>query len=132
MKALDTPILIDLLRGRPSAIKAIRALSGDELATTELNLFELGLLARANGAAHPEKRLAAVDRLRRKLTVLPVDPRAVRWATEHSSGPGRRISPWMTLMLGAIEANLCSEWIVGPPRLSTLPRGTRVLARPYQ
>jgi predicted nucleic acid-binding protein len=112
MKALDTPVLLAFLRGSPAARAVIRSLSGEEIATTEVNLFELEALARLDPAPGRERRLAVLDRLRRKLTVLPVDERAVRTGLRHLKGHTRGTAlPLVDMMLGALETNGCSEWI---------------------
>jgi predicted nucleic acid-binding protein len=111
MKALDTPILLELLRGRPALAHVLRALEGEELATTEVNLFELESIARAGPRAGREARRAAVDRLRRKLTVLSIDPHAVQAAAALSHGRLHEASATEWLMLGAASAAGCSEWI---------------------
>ena len=114
MKALDTPILLGLLRGSAGARQLVRSLAGKEIATTEINLFELELLARADRSPGLERRLAALDRLRRKISVIPVDERAVR----HSFGrerAGATRSYWSPgqLILGALAGSGCDEVFTG-------------------
>ncbi|MGA7922630.1 MAG: type II toxin-antitoxin system VapC family toxin [Thermoplasmata archaeon] len=116
MKALDTPVLQDLLRGRQSARKAIQAWSEEELATTELTLFDLEVAARVDPRPGRERRLAALDRLRRKVSVLPVDARAVRWAGEARAQ--YRVRPATALALGILESTGVTDWLVGPPKVS--------------
>ena len=69
MKGLDTPVLLEILEGGPSAAKLLNRLSGEELCTTEANFFELEAIARSGARAALEKRLAALARLRRGMTV---------------------------------------------------------------
>jgi predicted nucleic acid-binding protein len=111
VKALDTPVLLELLRGRPTLGPLLKSLEGEELATTEINVFELEAIARAGPRHGREHRRAALDRLRRKLTVLPIDARAVQTAATLSTGRlrGATTSEW--LMLGAAGAGGCSEWV---------------------
>ncbi len=111
MKALDTPVLLELLRGRPSLEKVLKSLEGEELATTEINLFELEAIGRAGPRHGRNHRRGALDRLRRKLTVLPIDARAVQAAAALSAGRlgSATASEW--LMLGAAAAGGCSEWV---------------------
>ena len=111
MKALDTPVLLELLRGRPSLSPVLKSLEGEELATTEVNVFELEAIARAGPRHGREHRRSALDRLRRKLTILPIDARAVQAAASLSAGrlPSATASEW--LMLGAASASGCSEWV---------------------
>lgn len=112
MKALDTPVLLEILRGRPGATTLLRSLAGEELATTELNLFELEQIARSDSPRGLEKRLAAIERLRRRITVLPIDERAVTSACSLSKGGRAAQSSTMArLMLGAAAAAGCSEWL---------------------
>ena len=112
MKALDTPILLEILRGKPGATALLRSLSGEELATTELNLFELEQIARSESPRGLEKRLAAIERLRRRITVLPIDERAVASASVLSKGGPAAQAPAMArLMVGAAGASGCSEWL---------------------
>ena len=49
MKALDTPVLLEILHDSPRVKELLKGLRGEELATTEINLFELRLLAVQGG-----------------------------------------------------------------------------------
>jgi predicted nucleic acid-binding protein len=111
MKALDTPVLLELLRGRATLGPVLKSLEGEELATTEINVFELEAIARAGPRHGRELRRAAIDRLRRKLTILPIDARAVQAAAAMSVGRLHGASPAEWLMLGAAGASGCSEWV---------------------
>jgi predicted nucleic acid-binding protein len=111
VKGLDTPVLLEILEGRPSAQKLLQEFSGEEVGTTELNLFELAAIARSLGAPGLERRLAAVERLRRGLTVLPLDDRASRAAASKWRGKGQGLSDATWLVFGALAANGCTEWI---------------------
>lgn len=126
MKALDTPVLMELLRGRPSARSILRSLHGEELATTEVNLFELEAIVAAGPPRGREHRRAALERLRRKLTVLPLDGRASAAAAALSAGRLDAARPSEWLMLGTALAYGCSEWITTGP--SRLPKGLGKLA----
>jgi predicted nucleic acid-binding protein len=109
MKAIDTPILLDLLRHRPNARKLLRELGGEELGTTELNMLELLGIAESEGKAGVEKRRAALTRLRGRLTVLPVDESATETAAK-ARGAVVRL-PWTSrLILSTLEAHGCLEW----------------------
>lgn len=111
MKALDTPVLLGLLHGTPAVKTLIKSLSGEELATTEANLLELtALAARAPKEARAD-RMRALERLRRRLTVLPIDRQAglqvaSRLTSEESAS---RLLVWA--MYGALEAHGCAELI---------------------
>lgn len=114
MKALDTPVLLDILRGAPSARTLIGRLGPEELATTELNLWELGVLAHQDRSRGVERRLAALERLRQKLTVLPFDAASTAHAL-HRLGQARNVtnlgSSSRAMILGILEAHGCSEWV---------------------
>jgi len=114
MKALDTPLLLELLRGRPGAKRLLPHLQGEELATTELNLYELEVIARSEGGRSREQRRATLAKLRRRLTVLPIDERAVRAGLGRDSAKVGRDPPSVALMLGAAEAGGCEEWLTTP------------------
>ncbi len=111
MKAIDTPVLVELLRGRPTARSLLKHLQGEELATTEINLFELEAIACAGPRKGRDNRRAALERLRHKLTVLPIDARAVSAAAALSMGRLETVSSSEWLMLGAASASGCSEWL---------------------
>lgn len=129
MKGLDTPVLLEILEGRASTKKLLAHLEGEEVGTTELNLFELAAIARNLGTSGLERRLAAVDRLRRGLTVLPLDDRASRVAAAKWRAGGQGLSDATWLVFGALEANGCTEWITsrssGFPKIPTKVRLTR-------
>ncbi len=109
MKALDTSVLLALLDGEPSAAALLKRLRGVEVATTEANLLELGYLSiHGEGRARASRR-EALDRLRRKLTVLPIDSRAVDRAGTHLGKGGDRLAPLALAMFGALEAAGCDE-----------------------
>lgn len=83
MKCLDTPLLEDLLEGKDRARRWLATLEeGGEVATTEVNVFELGMRARARGKTGLSSRLRALERLRKELTVLPLDAEASRRSLE--------------------------------------------------
>lgn len=111
MKALDTPILLEILRGRTKARALLASLAGEELATTEVNMLELAMLAHADGPKGLERRLGALERLRRRLTVLAIDERATRAAAALARSGPKAAPTGLLLMLGAVESAGCSEWI---------------------
>jgi predicted nucleic acid-binding protein len=123
MKGLDTPVLLALLRGSPEARKLARSLGSGELATTEVNLFELETIARQSRAPGRERRLQALERLRRRLTLLPVDEESSRRAAALAGASRQRAPEGGWLMWGAAEAHGCTEWITdrrgAPPRGKT-------------
>jgi len=122
MKVLDTPLLLDLLRGRIDVRTLVEHSRGEELATTELNLYELEVLARSGPRVGRDRRVAAVQRLRRKFTVLPVDERACQLAATAQAAHPRGGSTLEWLMLGVAKAAGASSWWT-VPREAVLPLG---------
>jgi predicted nucleic acid-binding protein len=109
MKALDTSVLLALLEGDRSARDLVRKLREVEVATTESNFLELAYLAAHGSSRMRARRKETLARLRRKLTVLPIDSRAVAEAEGSilkGDGPN---SPLVAAMLGALEAAGCDE-----------------------
>ena len=116
MKALDTGVLLALLEGSSRAREQIRKLRGSEVATTEANLLELAYLAAEAPAKARGARLAVLERLRQRLTVLPVDARSTREASSRVLRGPDRLSPAVVAMLGALEAAGCEELLTDDPR----------------
>lgn len=92
MKCLDTPLLTGLLRGVPETDRWLRGIGGDELATTEVNLYELEGLAR-NPSRGSRTRVRGLQEVRRELSILEVNPESVRQA-------GRLLEPGGGLLGG--------------------------------
>ena len=115
MKALDTSVLLALLEGDRSARDLIRKLRGVEIATTEGNLLEPAVLASQGPPRARAHRREAIERLRRKLTVLPLDQRAVSEAERHLSKGEGSTAPVVAGMLGALEAAGCDELVTSDP-----------------
>ena len=109
MKALDTPVLLAVLEGEPGARELLRKLRGVEVATTEANLLELAYIAGRGGERHRAARRDALVRLRRKVTVLPIDARAVEAAARQVGRGAEREPPLVSAMMGALEAYGCEE-----------------------
>lgn len=110
MRALDTPVLLSLLHASPAAQALIKSLTGEELATTEANLLELSALAARGPATLRANRLRGVERLRRRLTVLPIDPGASAevMARLTNDRPGSML---VWAMYGALQVHGCAELI---------------------
>jgi predicted nucleic acid-binding protein len=116
MKALDTPALIAVLEGEAAAKILLHRLRGVEVATTEVNLLELACIASRAPKRRRAARLAALDKLRRKLTVVPIDPAAVRESVKGmaaSASPAPLLLVWA--MLGALEGAGCDELFTSNP-----------------
>jgi predicted nucleic acid-binding protein len=112
MKGLDTPVLLGLLRGESRVTSLLRKWEAEELCTTTINLFELETLARAGRVPGRERRLASLERLRRKLTILPVDEKSAKVAAQEAAkAEGSTASAPNWLILGALLTAGCSEWI---------------------
>ncbi|HYA70541.1 MAG TPA: PIN domain-containing protein [Thermoplasmata archaeon] len=116
MKALDTSVLLALLEGDRSARDLVRKLREVEIATTEANFLELAYLAHRGPPRVRARRRETLGRLRRKLTVLPIDPRAVsevETCISHGDAPA---TPLLAGMLGALEAAGCDELFTSDPQ----------------
>jgi predicted nucleic acid-binding protein len=130
MKVLDTPVLLELLRGVPAAKALVRGANAEELATTEINLWELGSLAQADPSPGRERRLAVLGRLRRKLVVLPFDAIAAE-ASLRLGPPSHGSSPSTHMILGAIAGHGGGDWYTTREVVSPkLPPGVRRIQYP--
>ncbi len=114
MKGLDTPALLALLEGRPETRSMLDDLGGEELCTTEVNLFELEAIARSGPSPGRARRLAALDRLRRKVTVLPVDERGARAAAAIAAANRVVLSGSTWLVVGTLWASGAGEVLTTP------------------
>jgi hypothetical protein len=115
MKGLDTPALLAVLEGSPPAKELLRRLRGTELATSEVNLLELTMLAAAAPRKWRANRLASVARLRQRVTVLPVDTRAIEEVRKRTGSDLLSAPPHVLAMLGALEAGGCEELFTDDP-----------------
>jgi predicted nucleic acid-binding protein len=129
MKALDTPILLELLHDSPAAKLLLKSLRGEEIACTEMNVYELEVLAAEGPKRHRSAREAALARLRRRVTVLPLTGDAAREAARlvrsRSGGSG-----YLPLAWGALVAAGCSELITTrafAPMRGSLPLKVRIV-----
>jgi len=128
MKGLDTPLLVSLLRGESRGRRLVKKLGGEELCTTVINGFELEAVARADPPRGRDHRVAAIQRLRRKVALLGVDARAAEIAAQYAAKhPEVRTPSLNWLILGALEANGCREWYTtAESRFPTTSRSVRV------
>lgn len=115
MKGLDSSILLGLLHGDPAVRSLLRRLEDVELATTEANLLELAWVA-ARTPTRLRHRQEALERLRRKLTVLPLDARAVDRVSHQLIRGGPPIPLMIAAMLGALESAGCDELFTREPQ----------------
>ena len=109
MKGLDTTVILGLLEGTKGTRELLTHLRGTELATTEANLLELSYLAARGPLRARAARRGTLDRLRRKITVLPIDGRAVEQAARRLGKGSEKTPPLVLAMLGAFETNGCDE-----------------------
>jgi predicted nucleic acid-binding protein len=115
MKGLDTGALLEILEGTPAARKEVRRLRGEELATTEVNMTELALLALRGASRTRAERMAALTRLRRRVTVLPVEGRAFDVLARSASGAVAAGPALVLAMLATFEAAGCEELLTAEP-----------------
>jgi predicted nucleic acid-binding protein len=129
MKGLDTPILLALLHDSKGAKELVKCLRGEEAATTEINVYELKVLAGGVAAVQRESREAALARLRRRVTVLPITADSLREAGRFLKGTTRPVG-YQPLVWGTLVAAGCAEWITSrpfaPPRVG-LPFKVRIM-----
>jgi predicted nucleic acid-binding protein len=130
VKALDTGVLLSLLEGSARVRERIRALRGEEVATTEANLLELAYLAAGGPVRGRVSRLAALERLRQRVTVLPIDARSVREAASRVVRGADGLSPTVAAMLGALVAAGCDEILTDDPKSLGGDWGLKIRAIP--
>lgn len=118
MKALDTSILLALLEGEAGAREILKRVRGEEVATTEANLLELVYISGHGPGRSQAARRLALERLRRKITVLPIDSRAVDLAGRHMGKGAGDLPPLVLAMMATLEASGCDELLTRdePPR----------------
>ena len=115
MKGLDTGALLAFLTGREEARAVLDGEDPRELAVSEVTLFELEVLARSRPTLR-RRRQAALERLRSRLTVLPIDARASRRAAEIVSGAKGGLDLLDALSIGALEVNGASAMLSSDPK----------------
>jgi len=106
MRCLDTPLLEDLLLGRARAKKWLDKADawGGEIAAAEASMVELALIAKEMGRG-TDRRLSALDALRRELTVLPLDAESTRAAIALAKKSKEDLSPIPLLVAGSAIAH---------------------------
>jgi len=114
MKALDTPVLLEILHDSPKAKELLKGLRGEELACTELNVYELEVIASEGPKGRRSGRDDSIARLRRRVTVLPVTGDAVREAARVVRSRAGTVG-YAPLMWGALAAAGCRELITTRP-----------------
>ena len=114
MRGLDTPALLVLLTGGPGAHRLAEGALGNELVTTAANIFELEVLARQRPGGR-SARLAALDRLRHRLTILPLDAEGARRAAQLVSEARGAAVQRDALILAAFEQHGVLEMATSDP-----------------
>jgi|GEM_PF-627899 len=114
MRGLDTPVLLALLDGQPAARRLFDGAPADAFVTTEVNLFELETLARQRSPGR-SGRLAALERLRRRLAVLPLESGGARRAALFAADSKGGLSSSDALVLGILDAHGASELVTNDP-----------------
>jgi len=109
MKAVDSGPLAAILEGDPSMKMVVRQLRGVEVASTEISMIELSVRAHQAPAKNRAARLRALENLRRKITVLPIDSRAGQEAVRRIGKSGQVGRLYRTAELAALEVNQCDE-----------------------
>ena len=114
MKGLDTSALLGLLHGDPTVRKVLRSWSGEEIVTSELCLAELTAIALRQPSKVRAHRLQVLERLRRRISVLPVDPRATTALATRSGLSPNEGGLLGSIVLAALETAGCDEVLTGP------------------
>ena len=109
MKGLDTPVLLGILTGSPSVRPMLNSLAGEEIATTELNMLELAALAAHGSSRVRKERLQALERLRRRVTVLSLDRRVTEAMAVKGGNTKTAGDLHLNAILAAFEAAGCSQ-----------------------
>ncbi|MCI4365227.1 MAG: PIN domain-containing protein [Thermoplasmata archaeon] len=116
MKALDTTVLLALLHGDRKIREVLRRLRGVEIAASELGFLELHILAAQAPVKERAHRREALDRLRRSLTVLPFDGKALEKVARRGVRDDlRSMPPSLLASLAIFEAAGCEEFITVEP-----------------
>jgi predicted nucleic acid-binding protein len=121
MKAFDSSALLALLEGDRAILDLTKRLRGVEIVSTEANLLELEYLAARGPTRLRRRRTEALGRVRRKLTVLPIDSRAVEHAARHLAQGAEKLPALTAAMLGALEGAGCEELFTYEPDLTAGP-----------
>jgi PIN domain len=122
VKGLDTPVLLEILHGTVASRRLLKSLQGEELATTELNVFELQHVASQGPKSARAGRQKTLVALRRRLTVLPITTASVDEVARN--GPSRPLAAgYGPLIWATLTAAGCGEWITtraaAPPKAAT-------------
>lgn len=109
MKALDTPALLAILERRREAAWVLDEVAGGEVCTTEVNLFELEAAVLGERRSERARRLAALERLRKRISVLPVDDKAARTAARIIAEGKGATTTVAALVLGCVSSGGATE-----------------------
>ncbi len=109
MKGLDSSAILSLLHGQAAVTKAVRAWAGEEIATSEMCLIELTAIALRQPPKVRAARMQALERLRRRVTVLPVDHRTQTALASHPEAGATQGALASSIVLATLEAAGCDE-----------------------
>ena len=109
MKAVDSGALTGILEGDSRMRVMFHRLRGVEIATTEISMIELSVRAHQASSKNRAARLRTLEKLRRKITVLPVDDRAGLEASRRIGKREQVTQPYRIAELAALEVNQCDE-----------------------
>jgi len=130
VRGLDTPALLEILHDTAVGRDLLKSLRGEELGTTELQMFELRAVAARAARGERALRETALARLRRRITVLPITAEAVNEAGRFLRAEGKPAG-YPALVWGALAAAGCSEWVTtrayAPPK-GKLPFKVRLIS----
>ena len=109
MICLDTTFIIDMLKRKPECINKLNLLIGEELATTEVNYFEIlfGIFKRHDSS---KKELDLINEFFETINVLPLDHLSSLKAAQvagNLSKQGLLIGTNDSLIAGICLANNC-------------------------
>ncbi len=109
MKGLDSSAILALLHGDRAIERTLRSWAGEEIATSELCLIELTAMLLGKPPRIRASRLEALARLRRRLSVLPVDHRVQAILAARSGAVTTPGALQMATILATLEAAGCDE-----------------------
>lgn len=128
MKALDTPVLLAVLHDTAVGRRVLREVRGHEVATTEWNMLELKYLALTTRGPPASLRGDALDRLRRRLTVVQMTQRGVDAGATAIFRSG--LATPYAMIWGPLIDSGCTEWITTrafAPQGSRFPLKVRII-----
>ena len=128
MICLDTTFILDLLKKKPDSIVALKSLSGKELASTEINYFEVlfGVFKKKEFSQH---ELDLVQEFFSSIKLLPLNSSGAYNASEIGGGLSRKgltIGSHDVLIAGICLANNCETIITKDVKHFSRIKGLKV------